>query len=61
MIQASTNPEIGDVNHNDNAEALRAVATVLEPVTFFGDTTIETYLFGNDEEKFERWDRRYLD
>jgi hypothetical protein len=61
MLVAGAQPVIGDRNRNDKADLLRSVAAVLEPVTFFGDKAIETYLFGDDYEKFARWDRRLLD
>ena len=53
--------QIGDVNRNDKAPLLRRVAEVLEPVTFYEDKTIETYLFGLDTEMSSDDDRRLLD
>jgi hypothetical protein len=61
MITTGTQPAIGDVNRNDKLPELRKVAAVLEPVTFFGDNAIRTYLFGRNDERFARWDRRLLD
>lgn len=61
LIRAGKEPEIGDVNRSQDVPLLRKVAHAIEPVTFFGDTAIKTYLFNDEDEKFERWDRRLLD
>jgi TseV toxin immunity protein TsiV len=60
-IRASAEPHVGDTNRSDKPAELRAVAEVLEPITFFGDKAIETYLYGDNADTFQRWDRRLLD
>src|SRR5262245_5773047 len=60
-VRAGDEPHVGDVNRNDKPTELRAVAELLEPITFFEDKAIETYLFGDNADTFQRWDRRLLD
>ena len=61
LLVAGEAPDPGDRNRDQRLPLLRGVAASLEPVTFFDDKAIQTYLFGDDEEKFAMWDRRLLD
>lgn len=60
MVVTSQEPLIGDTNRNDRVDSLRTLAQVLEPVTWFGDNTLDI-LFLDDEDKRARWERRFLD
>jgi hypothetical protein len=59
-FRAGAAPEVGDVNAQQALVGEAAVALVLEPITFFGDSAIDV-LFEDDESKQERWERRHLD
>jgi hypothetical protein len=59
MIRAGRLPSLGDVNKGDNVPLLRAVAKVIEPVTLFGDSFLDTIF--RDEDERARWERRHLD
>lgn len=61
MLRAGKKPERGDVNRKKDLPELRTLARALEPVTFFGDSTIENEIFDEDDDKRERWERRFLD
>jgi hypothetical protein len=52
--------DIGDRNRQIELLGLRALAKAIEPVTFFGDTTIETYIFRHDDDRFAQWDKRHI-
>jgi Protein of unknown function (DUF3396) len=58
MIRAGALPELGDVNKGIGVPLLRAVAKVIEPVTFFGDRALLGQFTNFDEDYFKRWDRR---
>lgn len=60
LITAGSQPLIDDFYKNSNITELQQVAKALEPVTYFGDNTIRTYLFNRNDEQFTRWDRRLL-
>jgi len=60
-LRAGLEPTPGDFNRQDNLPLIRSVAQAIEEVTYFGDTAIARFLFLEDEEKFERWERRFLD
>jgi hypothetical protein len=53
--------EVGDMNRNENLPLLRSVARAIEPVSFFGDVHLESGVFRGDTNKFQRWERRFLD
>jgi Protein of unknown function (DUF3396) len=59
MLRAGAEPELGDTNRRIDTPLLRAVAQVLEPVMFFENTQLED-LFGEDSDRLERWERRFL-
>jgi hypothetical protein len=59
-IRVSKAPALGDVNRKDNLPFLRAVARMIEPVTYFGDEFLESALFPEDPEAYQRWERRLL-
>ena len=61
VLRAGSYPEVGDVNRNERLPLLRSVAQAIEPVSFFGDTRLETGVFRGDVDKFQRWERRFLD
>nr|WP_255216232.1 type VI immunity family protein [Pseudenhygromyxa sp. WMMC2535] len=56
-LRCSGPPVPGDVNRDDDFSQLRAMAKVLEPITYFDD---EIGFFDDDEE-YMRWQRRFLD
>jgi hypothetical protein len=60
MIRAGESPERGDVHRHEVPAALRRLAHKLEPIIFFGDSTLENEIFNGDEDKRERWERRFL-
>jgi hypothetical protein len=60
MVATSKDPVIGDTNRDDRVSGLRPLAQVLEPVTHFGDYTLDT-LFLGEEDKRARWERRFLE
>ena len=53
-------PVIGDSNRNNRVDELKPIAKLLEPLTYFGDYGLDS-LFMDDEDKRERWERRFLD
>ena len=52
-------PDVGDTNAKKLVPSLRPLATLLEPVTYLGDYALDDLM--GDEEKRERWERRFLD
>jgi hypothetical protein len=61
MVRAGNEPEVGDVNRRKALPHLEKLARLLEPVTLFGDPTLENEVFDSDEGKRERWERRFLE
>jgi hypothetical protein len=61
MIRASEVPEIGDVNRQVDTPALRQVASVLEPITQFGERGLVFTQLEPDDVFLGRWERRFLD
>lgn len=61
MLRASVEPEIGDTNKRIDVPGLRVLARAIEPVTWFGEGIIGTYLADFDEVLLRRWERRFLD
>lgn len=60
-IRAGRVPEIGDSNRRLNTPLLRAVASPLEPITWFGEPHMLSYFADFDDSLLERWERRLLD
>lgn len=62
LIRAGDAPEIGDANKKLKTPLLRAVAELLEPVTYFEEQGLATTDFGfEDPDFFKAWERRFLD
>ncbi len=59
-LKAGKSLEVGDTNQNDHLPLLCSMAKAIEPVTFFGDTHVESGIFRGDTGKFERWEKRFL-
>ncbi len=60
MIRTSVEPRTGDTNRNDKLTDMQPLARLLEPITYFGDYSLDI-LFNDDEDMRHRWERRYLD
>ena len=58
LFRAGATPEIGDVNHNQFTPLLTSVAHAIEKITYFDDGTLAE-LFNDDEDKLNRWERRF--
>jgi len=54
-------PRPGDVNRKDDLPPLRAMAKLIEPVTFFADEDFGRQVFADEQELLARWERRFLD
>lgn len=59
-LRAGAEPLPGDVNRQDTLPLLHSVARAIQPVTLFGDQDLLQHLFGDDETRLERWERRFL-
>ena len=59
LLRAGRNPELGDVNRRQDTPLLASVAQAIKPVTYFGDNSLLP-LFGNDEERRDRWEQRFF-
>jgi hypothetical protein len=59
-LRAGVQPDAGDANRNERLPLLQSVARVIRPVTLFGDNHIESGIFRGDTDKYERWERRFL-
>lgn len=59
-LRAGSEPLPGDVNRQDTLPLIASVARAIEPVTFFKDKNLRAHLFDENDEKFERWQRRFL-
>ena len=59
-LRAGIEPEIGDLNRKKDLPLLKSVARAIEKVTYFNDSSL-IELFNEDEDKLERWERRFLD
>ena len=60
VLKAGSEPTPGDFNRQDDLPLIRSVAQAIKKVTYFGDMNIADALFLGDEEKYERWERRFL-
>lgn len=58
MLQAGAEPEIGDVNSQQDTPLLRLVAKAIEPVTLFGCRELLP-LFADNPDTLDRWERRF--
>jgi len=62
MIRAGKQPELGNMTRRIGTPLLRAIASVLEPVTAFRESALyRTDFADQNEELLEQWERRFLD
>lgn len=61
ILRAGRTPEVGDSGACAPTPLLRAVARLLEPVTWFRETKMLLWLANFDDELLARWERRFLD
>lgn len=59
-IRAGAAPLPGDINRKDTLPLLCSVARAIKPVTYFNDDIMLDHMFGGDETRLERWERRFL-
>ena len=59
-VVAGENPETGDLEKGEDLPLIKSVASVIEKVTFFEDSNLESHIFDDDEEILEKWERRFL-
>ncbi|MCP4114960.1 MAG: DUF3396 domain-containing protein [Desulfobacteraceae bacterium] len=59
-IRAGAEPEIGDLNRKQDLPLLKSVAAAIEGISYFNDSSLKV-LFNEDEDKLEKWERRFLD
>lgn len=59
QVIASPVPEIGDTNRGVDTPGLLAAASLLEPISFFGDHNLAS-MFSDNQEMRETWERRFF-
>ncbi len=59
-IRAGTEPLPGDVNRSDTLPLLCSVARAIKDVTYFNDEIMLPHMFAADDDRLERWEKRFL-